>query len=195
MKKILLIALLLIPFFGFSQTTKPIDGFLGVKFGSTKAKVLALLKARGAKLDPRSNAITLAFTHISLGHRAAEYVIVRFVNNKAFDAEFTFKPDDNNQVIDYYKSLESDLNDIYGKGEDDIKYTAPYTEGDGHDVDALLVGAAQYNTTWEDANNNTINLEIEKEDIANLTISLTYLDDALSKLEDARLKAKDKGDM
>jgi len=195
MKKTLPIILLLIPFFGFSQTTtKPIDGFLGIKFGSTKLQVITALKARGAKLTRDGDANNLAFNNISLGHRAAEFLIVRFVDNKAFDAEFTFKPDDNH-VIEYYKSLESDLNDIYGKGEDDIKYTAPYKEGDGHDEGALVVGAAQYSTNWQAANNNMINITIQKQEIALLEIVLTYQDDALSTLLDSKQKAKDKGDM
>jgi hypothetical protein len=70
MKKTLLIALLLIPFFGFSQTqtTKPIDGFLGIKFGSSKAVVLAAMKAKGAVLDKSDADPTVLTFHNVIRH-------------------------------------------------------------------------------------------------------------------------------
>jgi hypothetical protein len=196
MKKTLLIILLLIPFFGFSQTTtKPIDGFLGIKFGSTKIAVMAAMKARGAKLDPNSDATNLAFTNISMAHRSTEVVIIRFVNGKAYEGDIFFTPADNDHAIAYYNDLVSDLNDSYGKGQDSKKFTSPYADGDGHEVTALLIGAADYNTYWQAANSNTINASINKESDTSLSVELTYQDDVLTQQAIDKQKAKDKGDL
>ncbi|WP_461451088.1 hypothetical protein [Mucilaginibacter sp.] len=196
MKKILLIALLLLPILGFSQTdktTKPIDGFLGIKFGSTKAAVIAAIKARGGKVNTNGDADNIAFDNVSLGHRETEIFFVRFVDNKAFEADFTFTPADNNHAIEYYNSLVSDLNDIYGKGESTKKFTAPYVEGDGHEQGALVLGAAEFNTYWEASNDNAINASIEKEDLT-LTVKLVYQDAALFSQAIDKQKSKDKSD-
>jgi len=79
MKKILLIALLLTPLLGFSQTTKPIDGFLGIKFGSSKAVVLAAVRAKGGKyVKEYSNSQKLAFSNVNLGTRESTAFLVFF---------------------------------------------------------------------------------------------------------------------
>jgi len=117
MKKTLFITLLfLIPFLGFSQTTKPIDGFLGIKFGSTKAAVIAAIKARGGRINKASKNDYLAFDNVHLGHRETDMFLIRFVDNKAYEADFVFKPADENHAIQYYDRLISDLDDIYGVG-------------------------------------------------------------------------------
>ncbi len=196
MKKILLITLLSLPILGFSQTsTKPIDGFLGIKFGTTKLAVTAAMKARGAKLDANSDATNLAYTNVSMAHRPTEVVIIRFVDGKVYEGDIFFTPADNDHTIAYYNDLVSDLNENYGKGQDSKKFTSPYADGDGHEVTALLVGAADYQTVWEAANSNTIKASIDKESDTSLSVELTYQDDVLTQQAIDKQKAKDKGDL
>jgi hypothetical protein len=194
MKKILLITLLLIPILGFSQTTKLVEGFLGIKFGSTKAVVIAAMRAKGAKLDKESDADMLEFDNASLGHRETDVLGVKFVNNKAFEADFYFKSGDQSNIIEYYDSLVTDITDIYGKGDTVRKFTPPYYEGDGHEIGALLVGAAKMNTMWMAANKNIIEASIEKIDDTTLDVELIYQDGVLVDEAIAKQKAKEKGD-
>jgi hypothetical protein len=205
MKKILFIAVLfLIPFCGISQTSqtsdspgvtaKPIDGFLGIKFGSSKAAVTAAIKARGGQLDKLTGNDILAFDDVKFGHRQVRLLIVRFVDDKAYEAAFSFVPSDDNHAIDYYESLVSDLSEVYGKGLDVKKFTSPYEQGDGHETTALLIGAADYKTLWEaSANKNLIQATINKIS-SDLWIHLYYWDDKLSDEATAKQKAKDKSD-
>lgn len=195
MKKNLLIAVLfLIPFCGFSQTTKPIDGFLGIKFGSTKAAVTAAIKARGGKLNEASKGNNLAFDNVSLGHRKVDFLIVRFIDDKAFEADFTFTPQDDNHAVEYYNGLVSDINEIYGKGESTKKFTSAFKDGDGHELAALITGAAEFNTLWQAANENNIEAKIIKTDDNDLNIELDYQDDKLTGQAVSKQKAQDKGD-
>lgn len=198
MKKILLIALLLIPVIAFSQnTTKSIDGFLGIKFGTSRAAVLAAVKAKGGKLAESSEADGLAFTNVHLGQREAAIFIVRFVDGKAYRAEFTFEPEDDYHAIEYYNGLVNDVNEIYGKGQSTKKFTSSFVEGDGHEVGALLIGAASIYTIWQSANNNLINASIDKDEedgSTSLEISLIYQDDALNNIYESKQKASSKSD-
>ena len=129
-KKTLLIALLLAPFLGISQAKKPIEGFLGLKFGSNKAVILAAMKAKGAVLDKtNSDADNLFFSNTKLGQRLADIFIVKFVNNKAFEAYYIFKPEAEGKILLEYNALVADMTRVYGDGKGTYKYTSPYKEG------------------------------------------------------------------
>lgn len=193
MKKILLITLLLIPFIGFSQTLKPIDGFLGIKFGSSKADVIETMKLKGATIDsdnPKNEIVT--FNNVSLGHRQTVTFFVRFVNNKAFEADYFFDPGLEAKTIEYYNELISDLTDVYGKGQSFKNFKDPYKDGDGYETTAISSGNADYVTFWEDANNNknSISLKIQP----NFHVKLIYQDAVLVQEAIAKQKAKEKGD-
>lgn len=192
MKKLLLITFLLIPFFGFSQTTKPIEGFLGIKFGSSKAEVTAAMKAKGAVLassnDESGN--LLVFDKVSLGHRETNLFGVRFIDDKAYQAVFMFKAEENPKTIEYYNALISDLNEIYGAGKSTRKYRGTYQDGDGYELTAIETGNADYYTTWVSDNKNLIELNIDSK----LNVTLFYEDGPLLDLARERAKAKEKGD-
>src|SRR5581483_6987501 len=123
-------------------------GFLGIKFGSSKAAVIAAIKARGGIINKAGNADNLAFDNVTFAHRKVDFLVVRFVDNKAFEADFTFTPQDDNHAIEYYDNLVNDVNEIYGKGEATKKFSDPYKDGDGHEMSALMIGAADYSTLW-----------------------------------------------
>ena len=194
MKKTLLIALLLIPFLGISQTTKPIDGFLGIKFGSSKATVITALKTKGAILDKEdSKADELIFTNVKLGQRGAEALYVFFVSDKVYAAAFDFKPDDRPTTVGYYSRLVDDINGVYGSGKPYKHFKTPYEEGDGAEIVALQSGYAQMFTDWE-SGKNSIQVSIKHDNDDDLYILLRYEDGVLSEAANAKEKAKDKAD-
>jgi len=191
MKKTLLIALLLISFLGFSQTTKPIDGFLGIKFGSSRTVVLAAVRAKGGEIDKSYNdADALVFDNVNLGHRTADVLIVKFIDNKSFDAEFDFKPEVEAKVISDYDDLVTDLTEVYGKGQDTKNYTLPYKEGDGETLLGLSAGKIDFNTLWLADNKNALEVSISTD----MQVELTYQDSKLFDEAVARQKSKDKAD-
>jgi hypothetical protein len=190
MKKILLITLLLIPFIGFSQTTKPIDGFLGIKFGSSKADVLAAVKAKGGVLNKDAND-QLLFTGVKLGHLNTYYLQVDFYNNQAYLSTFVFKDDVEDQTIDFYNDLVSQVNDIYGKGVSQRTFKSTFKDGDGFEITAIKEGDADFGTYWTDkTTQNYIKAAINTQ----LYVYLIYSDKALYDLAKAKQKAKEKAD-
>jgi len=190
MKKTLFITLLfLIPFIGFSQTTKPVDGFLGIKFGSTKAEVLAALKAKGGVLD-RDTTDLLVFTHINLGHLTTYAVYVNFVDGKAYQGQLVFKDEADDRTIDYYNDLVSQVNEIYGTAKSRRVFRSTFTDGDGYETTAIKEGDADYNTIWTADNKNTIRATIND----HLYVFLIYQDSVLTNQSIAQQKAKEKGD-
>lgn len=192
MKKILLIALLLIPFIGFSQTaSKPITGFLGIKFGSSKLAVIAAMKAKGAILDKKnSDADNLAFDHVKLGLREASDFLVRFVNDKAFEADYIFDPDVEAKVIPDYDNLVTDIAKVYGDGQVTKTYNSPYAEGDGSTLLGLSAGKIDFHTSWFDAANNSVVVSITTD----MVVQLQYQDRVLTHEAIAHQDAKQKGD-
>jgi hypothetical protein len=190
MKKLTLITLLLIPFLAVSQTTKPIDGFLGIKFGSDAATVKAAMKAKGGVfLASKSTTEILQFTNVKLGHRASSLFAVKLIDNKAYEADFFFDPELEAKIIDEYDALASDLNDVYGKGTASKKFKSPYTDGDGFEITAIKSGNAEYQTIWE-SGENTLSAEIDSD----MSIELTYQNGPLIDKAVAKEKAKEKSD-
>jgi hypothetical protein len=191
MKKTLLIALLLIPCLGFSQTLKPITSFLGIKFGSTKAIVIASMKAKGAVVLKQADPTIVVFDNVKLGSRTAKSLVVGFVNNQAYGAEFTFATDVEAELPGYYQGLVNDFTDVYGKGVVTRQFNDPYVEGDGNELIGLSAGKIIYNTVWTDSNKNDITISITTD----MEVSVFYTDDALSNKQTDKEKTKNKSDL
>ncbi|HWZ15697.1 MAG TPA: hypothetical protein VNW95_10720 [Mucilaginibacter sp.] len=192
MKKTLLITLLLIPFLGMSQTTKPIEGFLGIKFGTGMAAVNAAVIAKGGVIDKaKSTKESVIFRNVKLGHREAASFIVKFVNDKAYEADFLFLPGQDARSIEYYNELVKDINDNYGKGDSQVTFKSPYSDKDSemNKIVAIRSAMAEYKTYWE-SNDNSILAEITED----LTVDLIYQNDKLFSEAEAKQKAKEKSD-
>ena len=179
MKNLVLITLFLMPFLGISQTTKPIEGFLGIKLGSSEADVIAAMKAKGCTPSDGGDSKKLVFqTNIKAGPRSALQLTVLFFNDQAFDAQFFFKADQEPQSVEYYNSLVNDISDVYGKGKSQRTFKSPYEAGDGHEISALEGGYADFETIWRSDNKNGIGVFIQaiKDD---LYIILEYFNDPI----------------
>jgi hypothetical protein len=192
MKKTLLIALLLIPFLGISQTIKPIDGFLGIKFGSSRAVVSAALSAKGGTLDKKETTPeALVYNNIKLGHRATGAFVVKFIDGKAYEADFLFEPGQEAHTLEYYFELVSDINENYGKGDSKATFKDPYNNEDPDNIkiNAITHGNAAYDTYWQ-SNNNVIHATIDE----TLDVILVYQNGALADVVTSKEKAKEKSD-
>jgi hypothetical protein len=193
MKKTLLITLLLIPFLGIAQTTKPIEGFLGIKFGSSKAAVSAAIAAKGGILDKKSSSDEmLAYKNVKLGHRGAGLFAVKFINGKAFEADFFFDPGLDAKTIEYYYALVNDINENYGTGSSKTSFKSPYSDkdDDGDKIIAIKNAEGDYRTYWQAPNKNTIMAYITEE----LAVVLQYQDAVLTEDAVKAQKSKEKSD-
>jgi hypothetical protein len=193
MKKSILITLLLIPFLGFTQTTKPIEGFLGIKFGSSKTDVVAAMKAKGGVLSSSSTDSRLVFTNVKLGQRMPDWITVFLFNDKLYQGVFFFKPEHEAQTIDNYNSLVSDISGVYGPGNPYKSFKSPYKDGDGYEVTALSSGNATIFTNWGSEKGNLLQAVIDtiKDD---LYVKLIYVDIVVQTQAIDAQKAKEKSD-
>lgn len=194
MKKILLITLLSIPFISFSQTTKPIEGFLGIKFGSSKLTVINAMKAKGSKIAATEKN-DIAFSNVRLGKNETEGAKISFVANKAYEADFSIEPDVEGHTIDLYNGIVADFTSVYGPGKTKKEYTSPYKEGDGNTYLGLSVGKINFETDWLDANKNLITISIIPQNDGKLTIGVSYLNNALSDENDKIEANQNKSDL
>ena len=192
-KKLFIAVLFLIPLCGFSQTTKPIEGFLGIKFGSSKAAVLAAMRAKGAILDTKhARKDALAFSNVKLGVRRPVAFLVKFVNDKVYEADYVFVPDVEPHTISEYNDLVNDITKIYGEGNPTTKYTSPYTENndEGDKIVGLKLGNIDFHTLWFDAKKNTVLVSITTD----MTVNLQYQDSVLTDEAIAKQDAQQKSD-
>ncbi|QKJ28483.1 hypothetical protein HQ865_01475 [Mucilaginibacter mali] len=193
MKNLILIALLCITFGANAQSAKPIDGFLGIKFGSSSAQVIEAVKAKGGVVNAGQTATTVAFSNLSLGGRKVALFYVNFVNDKAFEAVFNFRADLEAKTIDYYNALAKDINGVYGEGKPYKDFKQPYSDGDGYEITAIKTGNATYETSWIDGENKAWISIVSYKDIP-LVVRLIYSDGKLIQAFKDQQKEKNKSE-
>ena len=190
MKKLLLFVFSFIVVTASAQTLKPIDSFLGIKFGSSYATVSSAIKAKGGIIDaPSSTPTFLVFNNVSLGGRKSEYFYVSLIDDKAYAACFVFKPELEPQLLDYYNSLIKNVSEFYGKSVPVRNFKQPYQEGDGYEVQAIKTGNAEYVNFWTYEKNRIYSATKN-----NGTVILMYTEGNLSEVAENRKKEKEKAE-
>jgi hypothetical protein len=157
MKNLFFVMLLsLIPFSVFSQSKKSIDGFLDIPFRSDSATVKAAIISRGGiRHDTVSHKDYLVFTGLTMSGRKVFFSDVRFVNNKAYQADFAFGDFNEKDILTYYENLSNDISAVYGNGT----LTNNFTDADNSTrIQKLRSGSATCWTVWQSENKNTITL-------------------------------------
>lgn len=180
MKKTLLFLTVLLPLF-ISAQTKTVDGFWGIKFGANKQQVIDAIKAKGGTLDVKSTTEkSLVFDNIRFAQRKAYFLIIKFNNNKFYEAIVTFKPDESD-LINEFETMAKELSNSYGEVEVYRNFKSPYEEGDGYETQAIRMGKADYAAFWKTVNaqndNNYVSLRITKD----MLVRLGYQDGTLVK--------------
>ena len=182
MKKALLIFLFLLPYLAFAQK-KSIDGFLDIPFGSDSATVKATVLAKGGIRNLDTSVKNMGFSKVSLGKRLSQYLYVRLVDNKAFEAIFYFQEGDD--LLDTYNSLVTDITAVYGKP---IKINNFDELSNTMKLKKAMLGNIKIQTLWQSKNKNTISVEINKIGQI-LYLVLDYQDDALFDVYDAKRRS------
>jgi hypothetical protein len=179
MKKILFI-LLIIPFWGSAQT-KSIDGFWGIKFGTSKSEAATAMKAKGATPSQAATQDNLlSYEGVNFAQRKTFLVMLKFANDKLYDVRVVYQPE-NNEPISQFEAMVKELKIPYGETTVFRNFDEPYKHGDGHELTAIKVGKAQYAAFWSTVNSagdkNFISLKIAKD----LYIDLDYQDGTIVK--------------
>ncbi|HEK20987.1 MULTISPECIES: hypothetical protein [unclassified Mucilaginibacter] len=173
------------------QTLKPIQGVLGIKFGSDLATVTEAVKTKGGVINRAGSKPDRLFVeNISLGTKKSEYVIFLFIDNKMYGAAFVFKPELKPQLVDSYNALVKDISSVYGEGRSVKDFKPPYEEGDGYEVQAITTGNASFLTYWINDDKSQINIMPQPDG----TILLGYKDGKLGKLATEKDQEKEKAD-
>lgn len=159
-------------------TTKPIEAFWGIKFGSSPDEAKKLVISKGGKFEaPASKPDQLGFTGVVFTGRQTESLLLNFIDGKFYESSLKFPIADDAQVISLFNTIQKELDDVYGHSDINASYEYPYKEGDGETVQAIKFGHATIFAKWTSSNGNTIQLQINKD----LSFNLFYTDATLKK--------------
>lgn len=164
---------------------KMIEGFWGVKFGSSQDEVKSAILAKGPTLSSLSTADELMFQDVTFTQRRLAALSFKFVNNKFYEADVTYPAPDDIEVISTFKTIINELSEVYGKPNISKNFQFPYADGDGFEAQGIKQGKVSFTAVWKTSNNNAIQLQIDK----NLSLSLFYTDGTLEKTKDSKKSA------
>lgn len=172
MRKYFLLMLLVIPIGVFCQQFSSITGLLGIEFGSSKEKVIQVMKSRGYSPDPKSKNLT--FDNVKFGAFDKCYVMFSFIENKFYQAGIILPDFLEAKILEQYYKLNTEISIKYGEGNSYSDFTYPYEKGDGYEVTAIKLGKANYRTYWTDEIG-----AIESSISSNMFVIVTYQDNKL----------------
>ena len=177
-----------------------IDGFMGMKFGSSSDVVKKIMLDKpDCTLDKKNSTITrMVFDGIRFAGRKTLFVALSFIDDKLFNGSAYFKPDLESKTLDLYNEMREEINEKYYSTEFDFEtYKSPYAKGDGHTEMAIKLGKANFAAFWTGkdpttgvADSNAISLEISE----SLFIVLNYQDGKLARLNTIKTKEKNSAD-
>jgi len=148
---IILLTIVIAPIVGFTQD-KPIESFMGIKFGATKQSAMAIAKSRKGIINPRmTTPINIGYTNIKFADRETFSVNLGFVNNKFYEGHAFFKITNKAKVFELYNEIFDELKEVYGDSKQEERdYKYPYSEGDKEAWVAVTSGYATISDTWID---------------------------------------------
>ncbi len=194
----LVIGVLLFSNVSFSQESKAtLDGFWGIKFGSTipETKKILLSKKTGTIDEKNSSETSIVLLKPEFAGKTPLFMVLQFVDDKFHTAKVVFKSTLDAKVFELYDSVKKDINDKYYKTEKDYKFfKSPFEDGDGYETTALKVGKATIAAYWTfkqaDGFENSVSLEIDE----TLLVVLNYQDAKLVKQAIEKQKNKNAKD-
>ncbi len=187
MKKTLLLFILLIPLTLFAQSKKSIDGFLEIPFGSDSATVKNVFLSKGATEDyPSNKKDIIVFRNFIFSDRYVFSCVIKFVDNKVFEAVFLFSDFAEKDILGYYDNISADITSIYGIGQVNNNFRS--SENNSTRIGRLISEREFCKTIWQSKNNNAMTLDFESVDNS-LIIRLVYEDDDLINKSPAKIKS------
>jgi len=191
--KYVLLTLFLFPILLFAQT---LDGFWGIKFGSSSSVVISEMAKKGYSKKTVGDDNSIKYYNVSFAGRKAELVVFYFFNGKFYSGSLLFKTELDSETYKYYTLLKNDLNNKYFTTSRDVEdYKYPYDKGDGHWETALKLGKLDLRSIWNfNTGGNEFN-SITLVVLPSFYIGLVYTDGALNKEANYEKESKEASDL
>ena len=192
MKRLFTLLILLSPVMLVAQDSpKRIEGFYGIKFGSTKAQSMETMKAKGAVQDvPLTTENRVVYKSLTFAGRKSNLAAIYFVDDKLYQGTVFFIANNDNEALKLFDEVVNEIGELYPSQDVFKSFKSPYEEGDGHEVTAIKLGYATYTAFWNTPGSgeseNFVSLEVTTE----MNLKLTYQDGNLIKIVGERSKAK-----
>lgn len=206
MKKTLILTWLMLCYIiTMNAQQSPIDGFWGIKFGSSKAYVSeAMLAKPGCKLtDVTTNELdeNLWFSGADFAGSKPEWFCFTFLKDKLISITVLIAPLSQSGVFNLYNELSDGISLKYGVPTKTAEvYSIPFEKGDGHELLAIQSEKANISKIWRQTTikdgkesffGKIIFLTITK----SAEVSLIYYDEGPCELVSKLNKAKNSKDL
>lgn len=196
MKKILVFACFMLFAVYAIAEERTLEGFWGIKFGTSIAEGKKIMASKGLKLDTSgSSKDILIYQNVKFGGRDAVAVGLKYDKNRFYEAMVGYRTPLDAKTVELYENVKADINAKYYTSNEDYKsFKYPYSEGDGYEITAIKLGLANISAFWQfersDGEKNWIQLEIKE----NLVIFINYTDGKISEEVIGRNRATDSKD-
>jgi hypothetical protein len=178
MKRALTVFVCFASFFCRAQTLIPLDSLTCIKLGSSKTAVVKAVTAHNGHWDTQHSQPALyLFDHIQFDSKSSSLLVVKFDQNRAYEADYILTPVKRLNALQYYFILVRELSKVYGKGKsaDELK-APPANDKAWVKINDIKLGLASYCTSWP-VNDHLIILTID----VRLNVILAVQDDKLTR--------------
>lgn len=141
---------LLVSASAYSQAS--IDGFWGIKFGSSRSEVMQKMLAKDGVtfISQRSDAEMLVYKANDFADERCETIVFFFVDDKMYEGGAFLAPLNESAIFDLYHDMVDKISLKYGRpSETFMEFTEPFTENDGKTIDAIKARKANIASFWE----------------------------------------------
>lgn len=167
------------------QSRPVLDGFFGIKFGSSQELVKSTMIKKGFIFNNKSDGTNLLFHKGKFAGREVRDIMFVFHNKQFHTAYVSFVPSLSGDIINLYEIICKEIIDKYFPADLVVeRYIYPFEKDDGHYETAIKSGKAKLVSFWEfkapknNAKNNRITVMIASD----MFVGLIYIDGYLSEL-------------
>jgi hypothetical protein len=153
------------------------NGFLGIKFGTSSANVKQAMSKKSESIydSKNSNNSKLKYNGVKVGGNETLFATFYFYKDQLMGVTSVFSPNLEARIFDLYNRIKLDINSKYYVTKQDYKsFKYPYENGDGHETTAIKLGKADILSVWNflqpDGSKNQIILSITEK----LKVELFY---------------------
>ncbi len=176
---------------GSDSSIRSIDGFWGIKFGSTKTIAKSIMQEKGLTIASEKSDY-IVYTGGRWSGEKIKELYLEFIEGKFYKGIVVIDITNEGFVFSTYNSIKKKIDDKYFNTYRSIeKYDYPFEKGDGHEITAIRSGKANIVSNWKMDNDTSITVLIPDD----LNTTIYYTDLSLERIANNKKLEKESKDL